>query len=353
MSSSSQTATPRELQEHLEEQVLSPGAARSANSRGRQRPEPPCPIRTAFQRDRDRIIHSKAFRRLTYKTQVFIAPEADHYRTRLTHTLEVAQIARTVSRALRLNEDLTEAIALGHDLGHTPFGHAGEAALEAAYREFDPDAGFHHADQSLRVVDLLEKDGQGLNLTWEVRDGIGAHSKGMDDLPASSSPATLEGQVVMYADRVAYINHDIDDAIRAGLITPDSLPSDCISALGDTHSRRITTMVTDLLAHSRGRPSIAMGDQVQRATNRLKDFLYDRVYRAGSAAEGERVERVLRSLFQFYMTRPDQVPGGLECADDRRLLARAVCDYLAGMTDRFAVQQFLQSSLPRRWWRGD
>jgi len=344
--------TPRETREQIEHQTLSPFATKSAHTRGRERPEPPCPIRTAFQRDRDRIIHSKAFRRLTYKTQVFIAPEADHYRTRLTHTLEVAQIGRTIARALRLNEDLTEAIALGHDLGHTPFGHAGEAALEAAYREFDPEASFRHAEQSVRVVEVLEKEGQGLNLTYEVRDGIRGHSKGMEDFPkeAGPPPVTLEGAVVMYADRVAYANHDIDDAIRAGLITPESLPRECAEALGDTHARRITTMVSDIVEHSQGRPTITMGDRVRAATDRLKDFLFERVYQAGSIGEAERVERVLRSLFCFYMEHPDQVPGGAQTAGDTRRLARAVCDYVAGMTDRYAAQQFLQFSLPRRWW---
>jgi len=351
--------TPREQTEQLEHQILSPHAAKSSQTRGRARPEPPCPIRTAFQRDRDRIIHSKAFRRLTHKTQVFIAPEADHYRTRLTHTLEVAQIARTISRALRLNEDLTEAIALGHDLGHTPFGHAGEWALEAAYRECDPSARFHHAEHSLRVVEALERDGQGLNLTWEVRDGIRFHSKGMEDLPDCragipmpaadhSLPATLEGWVVLYADRIAYINHDIDDALRAGLITADSLPRECLSVLGDTHARRITTMVSDIVAHSQGRPEVSMGGEVQEASDRLKDFLLERVYSAG--AEPERVERVLKSLFRFYMEHPDEVPGGREAAPQGTAsLARLVCDYLAGMTDRFAVQQFQLHFLPRRW----
>ena len=343
--------TPREEREQLEAQTLSPLAARSADSRGRERPEAPCPIRTAFQRDRDRVIHAKSFRRLTYKTQVFIAPEADHYRTRLTHTLEVAQIARTIARALRLNEDLTEAIALGHDLGHTPFGHAGEHALDAVYREFDPEARFHHAEQSLRVVDVLEKDGQGLNLTFEVRDGISHHSKGMEDLPRNSGgAATLEGHVVMYADRIAYINHDIDDAMRAGLITPESLPETCVAVLGDTHARRITTMVSDIVRHSRGQAAVIMGAEVQEATNCLKDFLFERVYLAGAAADAEHVERVIGALFRFYMDHRDEIPGATP-GQNRRQLARLVCDHVAGMTDRFATQQFLQFYLPRRWWR--
>lgn len=334
----------REHWEQIEDEILSPLAARSARARGRAQPEAPCPIRTAFQRDRDRIIHSKAFRRLSYKTQVFIAPEADHYRTRLTHTLEVAQIARTISRALRLNEDLTEAIALGHDLGHTPFGHAGEAALDAVYREFDPSAHFHHAEQSLRVVDLLEKDGRGLNLTYEVRDGIRRHSKGMDDLPKNPAerPETLEGMVVTYADRVAYINHDIDDALRAGLIVPADLPPDCLAVLGDTHAQRITTMVTDIVTHSASQPEIRMGEEVEDATNRLKDYLYSNVYRAAlNGGENARVTHLITALFRGYMTHPELVPGGVEVAGNgQRELARRVCDHLAGMTDRFAAQEY-------------
>jgi dGTPase len=345
--------TPREQREQLEDRILSPLAARSALTRGRQRSEPPCPIRTAFQRDRDRIIHCKAFRRLSHKTQVFIAPEADHYRTRLTHTLEVAQIARTISRALRLNEDLTEAIALGHDLGHTPFGHIGEAALDAVYREFDPEAHFHHAEQSLRVVDVLEKDGQGLNLTHEVRDGIRRHSKGMEDFPVEPEdrPETLEGMVVSYADRIAYINHDIDDAIRAGLIGERDLPADCVALLGDTHAKRITTMVSDIVGCSADTPAITMGEEIEAATNRLKDFLYQQVYPAAhDAAEGDRVRRLVTELFRFLVANPSAVPGGGEAAaEGHRLLARRVCDHLAGMTDRFAVQQFEAHFMPRRW----
>ena len=348
---------PREQTEQIEAQILSPFATKSTDSRGRQRPEPQCPIRTVFQRDRDRIIHCKAFRRLSHKTQVFIAPEADHYRTRLTHTLEVAQIARTIARALRLNEDLTEAIALGHDLGHTPFGHAGEAALDSAYREYDPEAGFHHAEQSLRVVEVLEKEGAGLNLTYEVRNGIRSHSKGMDDLPLNSDrPETLEGRVVMYADRVAYINHDIDDALRGGLITVDCLPPECIAVLGDTHARRITTMVSDIVANSQARPEIAMGQVVEQATNCLKDFLYDRVYQTAAitSGEAERVSHLLTELFRLYISRPDLVPGGAEVAGSgSKALARRICDQLAGMTDRFAVQQFEFHFVPRRWRAAD
>jgi len=348
--------TPRELREQLEDQTLSPYAARSANTRGRERPEEPCPIRTSFQRDRDRIIHCKAFRRLSDKTQVFIAPEGDHYRTRLTHTLEVSQIARTIARALQLNEDLTEAIALAHDLGHTPFGHAGEAALDAAYREYDPEARFHHAAQSLRVVEMLEKEGQGLNLTWEVRDGIRAHSKGMEDLPRQAGAATLEGDVVLYSDRIAYINHDIDDALRAKLITPESLPTECLAVLGRTHAQRISAMVGEMVRCSRGRPEIVLGERMAAATNGLKDFLFAHVYQREARAVGEagRVQRTLRTLFGFYMERPEEFPGGPEAAArGPKALARAVCDHVAGMTDRFAGQQLIAHFLPRPWREGE
>ena len=334
--------------------MLSSYGTRSACSRGRERAEEPCPIRTAFQRDRDRIVHCKAFRRLSDKTQVFIAAEGDHYRTRLTHTLEVAQIGRTLARALRLNEDLTEAVALAHDLGHTPFGHAGEAALDAAYRRYDPEAGFHHSEQSLRVVEVLEKDGEGLNLTWEVRDGIRHHSKGMNDLPRerTGGPATLEAWVVLYADRIAYINHDIDDALRAGLITAEMLPEAGLAVLGRTHGQRITTMVTDIAAHSEDRPVIEMSEGVTAATDGLKDFLYEHVYQRANLAGGEnaRVQRTVHSLFDFYMERPEEFPGGSEAAaQGTRALARAVCDHVAGMTDRFASQQLVAHFLPRPW----
>ena len=245
----------REHQEWLEAQTLSPHAVQSAHTRGRARPEPPDAVRTEFQRDRDRILHCKAFRRLKHKTQVFIDPEEDHYRTRLTHTLEVAQVARTLARALRLNEDLTEAIALAHDLGHTPFGHGGETAVDEVLREYVPDAHFRHYEQSLRVVDVLEKGGQGLNLTWEVRDGIMGHSKGGADLGIVSGdhlPTSLEGLCVRFADRIAYINHDIDDTVRAGVLSVDDLPPECLAVLGRTHAQRIATMVMNVLQSSVG-----------------------------------------------------------------------------------------------------
>lgn len=339
----------------MERRNLSPYAALSANSAGRARPEDKCPIRTEFQRDRDRIIHSKAFRRLKHKTQVFIDPEEDHYRTRLTHTLEVAQVARTIARALRLNEDLTEAIALGHDLGHTPFGHAGEQALDEAYREFVPGASFRHSEQSLRVVDLIERDGQGLNLTKEVRDGIAHHSKGSENIRFENddSSVTLEGQVVRIADRIAYINHDIDDAMRAGVLSESDLPPECISTLGRGHSERIATMVTDLVENSRERPSLGMSAEVLAATNKLKDFLFSRVY--GPSAKGPRVEelrraaRLIKELFRFYMANSNLLPewrsSETETVERR---ARAVCDFIAGMTDRYAERRHAEYLAPDR-----
>jgi dGTPase len=343
--------TPREQTEAIEEKTLSPFAALSARSRGRDRAEDACPLRTAFQRDRDRVIHCKAFRRLSHKTQVFIAPEGDHYRTRLTHTLEVAQIGRTIARALRLNEDLTEAICLGHDLGHTPFGHQGEQALDEAYRHFDPSARFRHQEQSLRVVEVLENEGRGLNLTFEVRDGIARHSKGMGDLPLGEgeAPSTLEGQVCMFADRIAYVNHDLDDALRSGIISQDDIPHECLEILGFTHRERITAMVSDIVERSQGEPSMAMSDRVVAAMNRLKDFLYERVYSSDSVAKGEaaKVGELVRMLFSLYMQRADLLPPSAGRADDP--LPRRVCDYIAGMTDRFARNQFMRLFVPGGW----
>ena len=357
--------TIREQYEQLECQILSPFAVKACESRGRLRDEPKDPVRTDFQRDRDRIIHSKSFRRLKHKTQVFIDPEEDHYRTRLTHTLEVAQIARTIARALRLNEDLTEAIALAHDLGHTPFGHAGEAALDEVMREFVPGSGFHHGEQSLRVVDVLEKKGRGLNLTFEVRDGILHHSKGASDLSLDTrGPSTLEGRVVKISDRVAYINHDIDDAIRAGIITEDDLPAEAVAVVGKVLSKRIGAMVTDIIEYSlptvashgsrvtsRG-PAIGMSEPFGKATNQLKDFLFAVVYGKdvrGIAELKEAGER-LKELFRFYMANPgempeivDQEPGAGDRgpgAGDTGALARRVCDFVSGMTDRYAQREY-------------
>lgn len=346
----------RELIEKLERETLSEYATCSADSRGRLVPEEKCPIRTDFQRDRDRIIHaSKAFRRLSHKTQVFLSPEEDHYRTRLSHTLEVAQIARTIAKALRLNEELTEAIALAHDLGHAPFGHAGEDALDEAYRQYDPAAHFRHQEQSLRVVDCLEKDGQGLNLTWEVRDGILLHTKGRQDFSPSSSdrqPATLEGHVVRIADRIAYVNHDIDDALRAGLLTLDDLPQDCLTVLGRRHSERVSTMVGDLVRHSLNQPRLSMSVEVMEASNRLKDFLFDHLYlSARLQAERERVVGLIHQLFGLYMEHPELMPAVRDSAqvEEPRARARLVCDYIAGMTDRYAKQQYITHFLPHDW----
>ncbi len=346
--------TPRERQEEFERLHLSPLAARSADTRGRVSPEPPDPVRTVFQRDRDRILHSKAFRRLKHKTQVFIDPEEDHFRTRLTHTLEVSQIARTIARALLLNEDLTEAISLAHDLGHPPFGHAGEQALDAVYREYVPRAGFKHDEQSLRVVELLEQHGEGpgLNLTWEVRDGIAYHSKGRQDLADNSGErsATMEGKIMRIADRVAYVNHDIDDAVRAGLIRADEVPSAASDVLGHTHSERIAAMVIDIVRQSEGAGEIAMSDRVSGACDVLKEFLYERVYwnpHRGSA-ELKKAQRVVRDLFRHYMDHPEQMQGQTHLRDlGTEDKAQAVCDFVAGMTDRYAVSRFARHFLPR------
>ena len=337
----------REEYEELEKRILSPRAVLSANSKGRRRDEPKCPIRTDFQRDRDRIIHCKSFRRLKHKTQVFIDPDEDHYRTRLTHTLEVAQIARTIARALRLNEDLTEAIALGHDLGHTPFGHAGEQALDEALREYGAD-GFHHAKQSLRVVDMLEKRGEGLNLTWETRDGILNHSKGREDFsPDDKGPATLEGKIVRIADRVAYVNHDIDDAIRAGIIREDDLPDECLATLGRSHSRRIGAMVMNIIESSAERDAVGMSKAFRDATNRLKEFLYDKVYIQDEAGLKAllKAKLLLKELFRYYVEHIHELPAA--APDLREDRTRAVCDFIAGMTDRYAQQTYAELFLPR------
>ncbi len=332
----------------LEEQEsrLSPFAAKSAQSRGRERPEEPSPVRTEFQRDRDRIVHSKAFRRLKHKTQVFIAPPGDHFVTRLTHTLEVAQIARTIARALALNEDLTEALALGHDLGHTPFGHSGEEALA----ELLP-GGFRHNEQSLRVVQYLEKGGQGLNLTWEVREGIVKHSKAKGDIMAATGwgdsglPSTLEGQAVRLADSVAYLNHDIADAIRAGLLHEEDLPRRAREVLGSSHSQRINTLVCDIIDASWSAtglvpadepPRIQMSEEVEAATNELRDFMFENVYLwEGAQMEGERARRLVRFLFEYYAAHPQEVVSDFVLASDPP--ERRAADYIAGMTDQFAL----------------
>ena len=327
----------RERQEALEREILSERATLSAASKGREREEPPHQIRTAFQRDRDRIVHSKAFRRLKHKTQVFIAPEGDHYRVRLTHTLEVAQIARTVARALRLNEDLAEAIAMGHDLGHTPFGHLGEQALS-------PFLGrpFRHSEQSLRVVDHLERDGEGLNLTWEVRDGILSHPWSMP------MPSTPEAQVVRLADRIGYVNHDIDDAIRAGLLTEGDLPGDAVAVLGRTHGDRIETQVADIIVSTGDGPEVRLSDRGHAALDTLRDFLFARVYlRQEAASEQQKAVSLLRALFAYYLDHPDQIPDEYRAAPGD--LPTRVADYIAGMTDRYALRTYEQLFLPQGW----
>ena len=308
-------------------------ATRSYPAR-RHEPEPDSPVRTPFQRDRDRIIHSKAFRRLKHKTQVFIAPEGEHYRTRLTHTLEASAISRTVARALGLNEDLTEAIGLGHDLGHPPFGHIGEEVLDDALAEHGRN--FRHNEHSLRVVDVLEREGQGLNLTEQVRDGILNHT-------GSSKPGTLEGQVVRVVDRVAYINHDIDDALRAGILTEGDLPAEEIVLLGPTGSERIDALVMDMISSSREAGEIAQSEELGGAMLRLRKFMFDRVYLGPEArGEHERVRRTLRGLFDHYLAHPEEVPEGEPGSDE----IQRVSDHLAGMTDRYCIAQFKRLSLP-------
>ena len=330
--------TLREQMQARERDTLSPLACQSAQSRGRVRPEEECDIRTPFQRDTDRIVYSKAFRRLKHKTQVFLQPEGDHYRTRMTHTLEVSRIARTMARALFLNEDLTEAVALGHDLGHTPFGHAGERLLN----EMMP-AGFAHYRQSVRVVERLEKGGAGLNLTWEVRNGIACHTKGT---PA----ATLEGQLVRLADHIAYINHDIEDALRGGVIYPMEIPVDAADVLGFTHSQRIDTLVTDAIESSRGQEEVRQSPRVGEAMLALKEFMFDNVY-TNPMAKGEegKAQDMLRRLFEYYQRNPDCLPGDFQAIRAEEGVDRAVCDYIAGMTDPFAVDRFQELFIPKGW----
>lgn len=322
----------RALSEEKEYKFLSQYAAKSDSTKGRLKNEEECEIRTAFQRDRDRIIHSKSFRRLKHKTQVFIAPEGDHFRTRLTHTLEVAQIARTVARALSLNEDLTEAIALGHDLGHTPFGHAGERVLDEILS-----SGFKHNEQSLRVVDFIER-GRGLNLTFEVRDGILNHT-------GVNKPATLEGQIVKIADRIAYINHDIDDALRAGIITIRDLPKDAIDVLGDTHSKRIDTMNKDMIVSSYNVSEIKMSSKVENAMLSLRKYLFNKVYIGSEAKKEEnKAKNMLKMLYEYYLEFPNKLPA--EWNFQNQPPEVSVADYIAGMTDRYAVKLFNKHFVP-------
>lgn len=339
----------REDLERREHDILARQAAKSDRTRGRLRPEPEDPIRPAFQRDRDRIIHSKAFRRLKHKTQVFFAPEGDHYRTRLTHTLEVSQIARSIAKVLRLNEELTEAIALGHDLGHTPFGHAGERVLQSIVP-----GGFEHYEQSLRIVDVLENDGQGLNLTWEVRDGIARHSKGKHGVPVGADPAhrasTIEGQIARVADIIAYVNHDIDDAVRAGLLKPSQLPPAFTEVLGKTSSQRIGRMVADVVMRTLAADlaEVCMSDSVLDATIGMRSFLFDAVYENDVAtAEFKKAAGILGGLWEKVRENPK------EFLDQRTIdhegLDVAAKDFIAGMTDRFAVNLFEQLFIPKPW----
>lgn len=324
----------RERLELLEEQTLCPYAARSGASRGRDRELEPCPVRTEFMRDRDRIIHSKSFRRLKHKTQVYISPEGDHYRTRLTHTLEVSQIARTVAKALRLNEDLTEAISLGHDLGHTPFGHAGERALNDVV-SFE----FKHNQQSLRVVERLEN----MNLTFEVRDGIVHHSDKV-------LPLTLEGMTVRYADRIAYINHDIDDSIRAGVLCEEDIPLEIRNVLGNSHGKRIGTLVNDLVTRGCEDGLIGMSEETDSAMSELRDFMFARVYRNKMALLEERkVKAMLHGMFEYFLKNPDELPMEMQLIAKDEGAERAVCDYIAGMTDPYAVNIYREKLIPGSW----
>ena len=336
--------TIREEMEENEERILSPYACLSKKSRGRLRPEPECDIRVAFQRDRDRIIHCKAFRRLKYKTQVFLAPAGDHYRTRLTHVFEVSQIARTVAVALKLNGHLTEAIALGHDLGHTPFGHAGESVLN----ELHP-GGFRHYEQSLRVVDCLENDGTGLNLNFEVRDGISMHSKGRKEiLPSDLSelPVTMEGRVVRVADIIAYVNHDLDDALRGAIISEEELPPFIYEKLGRTHSQRINTMVRDLIYSTleEGGARLTMSREIMEAITEMRSFLYENVYEAHRVHNDFiKAMKVVRELYLYFLEHGVDRDNGT--VGDHR----AVCDFVAGMTDRYALDLYQNIFLPKPW----
>ena len=321
-----------------EEQTLSPYAFLTKNTRGRDHPYVPCENRTEFQRDRDRILHSKSFRRLMHKTQVFLFPADEHYRTRMTHTLEVTQVARIIARALQLNEDLAEAAALGHDLGHTPFGHAGEVAMQQCY---SPD--FTHYKQSVRVVEKLEKDGEGLNLTWEVRDGILNHT-------GSCMASTLEGVIVKFADRIAYINHDIDDACRAGILCLDDIPKDLLDTLGRGHSERINRMVTSVITASAGKPEIAFTPEIGEATMQLRKFLFEHVYTNPLAkSEDKKAQELLASLFEYYVRHPEEMPDLYYRNTKTEPVERCVCDFVGGMTDRYAIDRYTELFIPQVW----
>ena len=330
-------SSPREIWEAQEERIIGPWGLKSIHSTGRPAPEAPDELRTCFQRDIDRITHSKSFRRLKHKTQVFLQPEGDHYRTRLTHTLEVSRIARTVSRALQLNEDLTEAIALGHDLGHTPFGHAGERAL----RKLHP-GGFHHYEQSLRVVDRIEKNGRGLNLCNETRMGILHHTTGAPD-------DTLEAVAVRLADKIAYINHDVDDAIRAGLLTTEDLPETVRTRIGERHSVRINSILTDLVRNS-GNGELRLSPEMEEAVDVFHNFLYEAVYFNPKAkSEESKVEGILGGIWDYYFSHPDRLPADFADIAEEDGLERAVCDYISCMTDKYAMYQYSELYIPAAW----
>ena len=330
----------REEQEKREHLIFSPYASFSDESRGRDRDEEPCPMRTIYQRDRDRIIHCKAFRRLKHKTQVFLAPEGDHYRTRLTHTLEVAQIARSIARALNLNEDLTEAIALGHDIGHTPFGHAGERTLNSLCP-----MGFAHYRQSIRVVEFLEKDGQGLNLTWEVRDGILNHR-------TSGNPSTLEGKAVRLSDKIAYINHDIDDGIRAGILKESDIPSEYTDVLGNSTKERLNTMISDIIMNSIGKNDLVMSEPVRKAMTELRKFMFESLYLNPTAkSEEAKADKLITELYRYYVANTDKLPDTYKRFitefDERP--EQVVCDYIAGMSDQYSISKFQEIFVPKAW----
>ncbi len=331
--------TIRERFEENEYKELSQFAAHSQESKGRERMEAECDIRTVYQRDRDRILHSKAFRRLKDKTQVFLAPQGDHYRTRLTHTLEVSQTARTIAKALKLNEDLVEAIALGHDLGHTPFGHAGEAALD----EMSPE-GFAHYKQSVRVVELLEKNGNGLNLTWEVRDGILNHR-------TAGSPSTLEGQVVRLCDKISYIHHDMDDAQRAGIISEDNIPITIRVLLGATTRERLNSLIHDIVIHSEGKDRIMMSEEVEHAMKSLRSLMFTNVYKSPIAKKEEiKAKRMLKELYSYYIEHPmDMSTEYCSLIEKGEPLERVVCDYISGMSDQYSIDKFKQIFIPQGW----
>lgn len=327
----------REQTQQLERQILSPYACLASQSKGRLHEEEPCPLRTDFARDRDRIIHSNAFRRLKQKTQVFLSPQGDHYRTRLTHTLEVSQIARTISRLLQLNEDLTEAIALGHDLGHTPFGHAGERAIQQLFSQ-----PFTHAAQSVRVVDRLANSGKGLNLTFEVRNGIACHGSGGVDAD------TLEGKVVEFSDKIAYINHDIEDAVRAGVIANEDLPYDVLYQLGRNKSARITTLIQSIVLCSTDKPAITMQPTVFKAHQQLRAFMFDNVYKTAPAnSEEEKAHHVLGALYQYFTKHPRQLPELYQRVMEQESMDRAVCDYVSSMTDSYAINLYQELHIPK------